>query len=123
MLGLALLVVVVVGLVRLGVLPNPFAASVSGDVALARSDRPGLRVLFVGNSFTYRNGMPSLVRSMSERDGDRRRVFVVQYTKPGGTLRMAARDHRLTDLLREVRWDVVVLQEQSEIPSLPVSER
>jgi hypothetical protein len=123
MVGLALLVAVVVGLVELGVVPNPFAASVSGDVALARSSRPGLRVLFVGNSFTYRNSMPSLVRSMSEGDGDPRRLFVVQYTKSGGTLSMAARDDRLTDLVREVHWDVVVLQEQSEIPSLPAAER
>ena len=110
-------------LVRVGLIPDPFGPSVSGDVALARSSRAGLRVLFVGNSLTYTNGMPSLVRRLAVADPGPRRLFVVQYTRPGGRLEQAARDDRLTTLLRDVHWNAVVLQEQSEIPSLPLSER
>ena len=123
MLGLVGLVALFVALVRVGLVPDPFGASISGDLALARSDRPGLRVLFVGNSLTYRNGMPSLVRRLALADPAPRRVFVVQYTKPGGQLTRAEHDDRLTRLLREIHWNVVVLQEQSEIPSLPSAER
>ena len=108
---------------RFGVIPNPFGPVVKGDLALARGDQDGLRVLFVGNSLTSVNGMPSLVRQLAQSDGNAQPLFVVQYTRDGGTLQQASRDKRLTRLLREVRWDYVVLQEQSEIPAFPLAVR
>ena len=123
MLGLVGVTVLFVALVRLGLIPDPFGPSISGDLRLARSTRPGLRVLFVGNSLTYRNGMPSLVRRLALADPAPRRLFVVQYARPGGRLEQAAHDKRLTTLLSDVHWNAVVLQEQSEIPSLPPTER
>ncbi len=112
-----------VGLVWSGVVRNPFGPVVRGDVELARSDRPGLRVLFVGNSFTFRNEMPELVHKLADADGGRARIFAVSYTAGGWTLRKASRDDGLTGLLRDVRWDVVVLQEQSRLPSLSAMRR
>jgi hypothetical protein len=120
---LAVVVLLYVGLVQAGLIRNPFAWAVSGDLALARSDRPGLRVLFVGNSFTYENRMPSLVRQLARSGPAGPRTFVVQDTKGSGTLHSASTDKGLTKLLAEVHWNIVVLQEQSQLLSLPFEQR
>jgi hypothetical protein len=119
-LALVLGVVLYAGLVRTGLAPNPFAPVVRGDFAQARSERAGLRVLFVGNSFTYENDLPGIVHRLA---GDGAPIFAVSFTAPGWRLRSYARDRKLARLLREVRWDYVVLQEQSQIPSFSSSER
>ena len=46
------------GLERVGVVGALASSARAGDIADARSDRPGLRVLFVGNSLTFVNEMP-----------------------------------------------------------------
>jgi hypothetical protein len=115
--ALAVVLTVYGGLVHAGVLRSPFAPALAGDIELARSNRAGLRVLFVGNSMTFANSMPSTVRRLAAADGSSRRMFVVQYTRGGWTWARAARDDGLRELLHEVRWDVVVLQEQSQMLS------
>jgi hypothetical protein len=66
--SLALVLAAGIGLVRAGLVENPFAPHASGDLALARGDRHGLRVLFVGNSFTFENSMPGLVHQLAAAD-------------------------------------------------------
>ena len=66
--GIVLGVSVYVGLVQSGLAPSPFDPLVRGDIALARSARPGVRVLFVGNSFTYRNGLAAMVHDLAVGD-------------------------------------------------------
>jgi uncharacterized protein DUF4886 len=117
--GVLLAVPLYIGLVKAGVLPNPFAPSVEGDLEFARSDRAGLRVLFVGNSLTYENSIPTLVHELAEKDEGAPPIFAVRYTAPSWTLRRASEDEGLAALLEEVRWDVVVLQEHSAIGSRP----
>ena len=117
-LGLVLGFVLFVGLIHAGLLRNPLAPTLGGDIGLAGSDRPGLRVLFVGNSFTSQNSMPALVRRLAADDEGAVPIYAVQYVAGGWTLREAARDRKLGRLLA-LRWDFVVLQEQSQIPSLP----
>jgi hypothetical protein len=111
LLALIVGVVLYIGAVQAGVLPNPLRPKVEGDLALARSSRPGLRVLFVGNSFTFYNSIPKRVHELSAADESRRKIFAVQYTAPNWRLSKAAKDAGLERLLRQVRWDVVVLQE------------
>lgn len=93
----------------------PFGPKVKGDIELAQSDRPGQRVLFVGNSLTYWNDMPSMVRELAEGDPEGPTLLVVQYTAPGWDLRRASRDKGLRALLEGVAWDDVVLQERSDV--------
>jgi hypothetical protein len=107
------------GLVKVGLARNPFAPVAAGDLRLARSDRDGVRVLFVGNSLTFRNDLPALVHGL----GRRKPIFAGSFTAPGWQLRQFAGDHELDRLLRDVHWDVVVLQEQSQIPSFPADDR
>ena len=108
------------GLVKVGLARSPFAPVAAGDLAFARSAKPGLRVLFVGNSFTFRNDLPELVQRLS---GRRHRIVAVSFTAGGWQLRNFAANRELDRLLHEVRWDVVVLQEQSQIPSFDAEYR
>ena len=121
--GLVLGVSIFVGLVQSGLVRNPLGPVIRGDIELARSDRDGERVLFVGNSFTFRNTMPALVHGLAEADDGSMPIFAVQYTAPRWSLRKASEDDGLENLLEDVRWDVVVLQEKSWFLSLPAEER
>lgn len=96
---------------------------VQGDLRLVRSHRPGLRVLFVGNSFTAANSMISMLAGMADRGyWPALPIYAVEYAPGGSTLARAAYDPRLRRLLAGVRWDDVVLQEQSQIPTFAGSE-
>ncbi len=121
--GLVAGVSLYVGLIQAGVIPFPFGPSVHGDLALARSDRAGMRVLFVGNSLTYYNSMPALVRQLAAGDEGAPPVFAVWYTAPGWNLRGAAGDGDLRALLEDVRWNTVVLQERSDLASSALDRR
>jgi hypothetical protein len=107
------------GLVHIGLARSLLAPNLRGDIALARSDRPGLRVLFVGNSFTFRNSLPALVHELAAGDSGATPIFSVEYAAGGWSLDQANKDDGLDRLLREVHWDVVVLQEKSWLLSLP----
>jgi lysophospholipase L1-like esterase len=121
--GLLLGVAAFAALIALGVVRNPLDPVIGGDIALARSARPGQRVLFVGNSLTYYHNMPGMVGRLAAADPGPKPLIVVSYTRGAAHLSDFAGDGGLGRLLHEVRWDDVVLQEQSMIPSLPPAER
>lgn len=120
--GLALGVSLYIALVGAGLARNPFDPVPRGDVALARSARPGLRVLFVGNSFTFRNALAGMVHELAVYDRGGPQLFAVEYAAPGWTLENAAGSSGLKHLLKDVRWNVVVLQEQSQLLSFTRAE-
>ena len=111
-----------VALVQLGLVQNPLAPVVRGDLVSARSDREGLRVLFVGNSFTYENSMPTLVQRLAANDQGAQPI-IVSVTRGAWTLQRFSRDDRLAALLKDVRWDIVILQEQSQLLSFSPESR
>jgi len=84
-----------------------------GSAADAGPDR-ALRVLFIGNSHTYMNDMPEMVRQLAQAAGAQRR-FLFLMEAPGGS---RLKDHwdrgRAARLLDKARWDFVVLQEQQQ---------
>jgi hypothetical protein len=116
--GIVLGLALYVGLVHVGLARSLLGPTMRGDIALARSDQPGMRVLFVGNSFTFKNSLPALVRDLAAGDDGGSPIFTVEYAAPGWSLRQANKDDGLGKLLHEVRWDVVVLQEKSWVLSL-----
>jgi hypothetical protein len=82
---------------------------------------PCVRVLFIGNSFTHMNALPNIVRELA-RSGDKR--LQVDMIAPGGRrLREHAADPLVHERLAAEAWDYVVLQEQSQIPSLTQMRR
>ncbi len=98
--------------------------AVSGGVGVREElveqvrSRGKLSVLFVGNSYSF--GVP---KAFSKLAGERgRRVRTGHSTYGGWTLAQHV-EHAAT--LTKIRggWDIVVIQEQSRIPSLPASKR
>lgn len=74
------------------------------------------RVLFIGNSFTQRNDLPSLWAGLAE-NGSRGTHIDSQVVAAGGaSLRQHLNKGAATALLNENVWDFVVLQEQSTLP-------
>lgn len=117
--GIVLGLTAYAGLVHIGLARSLFAPILRGDIALARSDRPGLRVLFVGNSFTFKNSLPALVHDLAAGDPGATPILSIEYAAPGWSLQQANEDDGLAKLLQEVHWDVVVLQEKSWLLSFP----
>lgn len=79
-------------------------------------DGAAAHVLFIGNSFTFVNDLPELLRSLAAADG--MTIAVTMHATPGTKLREHAADSYVRELLA-LRWNYVVLQEQSQLPQLP----
>ena len=77
------------------------------------------RVLFIGNSYTEVNNLPQLVQRAAESAGD---MLEYQSNTPGGCTFAQHCTNRSMDLIQQGGWDVVVLQEQSQLPSFPQSQ-
>lgn len=78
-----------------------------------------MRVLFIGNSYTYYNNMPQIFEALVRENG--LAAEVVSVTKGGRKLyeNLDPADEngrKIRELCRENRYDVLVLQEQSWLP-------
>ena len=86
------------------------------QIAFAQSH---LNVLFIGNSYTSVNNLPSLIQQMGYCTGD---TITYQSNLPGGcTFGQHCNNNSMT-LICQGGWDVVVLQEQSQNPSFPIGQ-
>ena len=75
-----------------------------------------LRILFIGNSYTFQNGLPNMVAALFRSEGCNVEVEILA---PGGwTLADHAASNESLNLIASGSWDYVVLQEQSVIPAL-----
>jgi hypothetical protein len=101
---------VLVGLGALGAMRladascSPFASS------------PCVRVLFLGNSYTSVNDLPTVLRDLAGAAGKNVDTNIV--ATGGETLAAHAASPESVGAIRGSRWQYVVLQEQSQIPSL-----
>jgi len=74
-------------------------------------------VLFLGNSYTYVNNLPSLVQQTAASTGN---TFTYDSNTPGGyRLKNHATNTTSINKIKAGNWDYVVLQEQSQFPSFP----
>lgn len=74
------------------------------------------RVLFIGNSFTLRNDLPSLWAGLAENGSRGTHIDSRVVAAGGASLRQHLNKGAATALLNENVWDFVVLQEQSTLP-------
>ncbi len=81
--------------------------------------RPELAVLFIGNSYSF--GVPKGFSKHATAHG--RKVRVGHATSGGWTLKRHSTHPPTLRKIREGNWDIVVIQEQSEIPALPAKKR
>ncbi len=78
-----------------------------------------LRVLFIGNSYSFQ--IPALLEKIARSEGHK--ITVAQVTSGGWTLRQHAASEKTLNKIKSDRWDIIVLQEQSQIPSFPEEQR
>lgn len=76
----------------------------------------GQRVLFVGNSYTEVNNLPQMVQRIAGSAGCQ---MEYQAVTPGGCNFAQHCNGQAMQLICQGGWDVVVLQEQSQLPSFP----
>lgn len=79
-----------------------------------------LRVLFLGNSYTYVNNLPQMLADMAHSAGDS--LYYESNLLGGYTLQNHTADAVSMNKIRQGGWDYVVLQEQSQQPSFPISQ-
>lgn len=75
-----------------------------------------LKVLFIGNSYTYFNEMPTMLASLAQSAN--RPVITGQSTPGGYTLQQHTQDTTTISMISQGVWHYVVLQEQSQIPTI-----
>lgn len=77
-----------------------------------------LRALFLGNSYTAYNNLPTLTADLASAAG---KTLIVDRVTPGGhTLQGHAANTNSLGKIRQGIWDYVILQEQSQIPTIDV---
>lgn len=78
------------------------------------------RALFIGNSYTYANDLPGLIRDLTLAGGD---TLAHESSAPGGyTFQNHSTNTTTLNFLATPGWDYVILQEQSQRPSFPQSQ-
>ena len=90
-----------------------------GELAERVRATPELAVLFVGNSYSF--GVPRAFSQLAAACG--KKVRVGHWTYSGWSLAVHAENTGTLRKIREGKWDIVVLQEHSEIPALPARMR
>ena len=69
------------------------------------------RLLFIGNSFIFRNDLPALIGQMAPHEIETQNIVA-----GGASLRLHLNSGAIENALDEAKWDIVVLQEQSTLP-------
>ncbi len=78
------------------------------------------KVLFIGNSYTYTNNMPLIVDSIANAMGDT--LLFDSRTVGGYTLQQHSTDSVTINKIFSQQWDIVIIQEQSQMPAFPPAE-
>lgn len=79
-----------------------------------------ISVLFIGNSYTYVNDLPTMVSNFSASKG--KTITIGSKTNGGYTFSNHVSDPATYTALNSRAWDVVVLQAQSQEPSFPYDQ-
>ncbi|MEM6884161.1 MAG: DUF4886 domain-containing protein [Verrucomicrobiota bacterium] len=82
-------------------------------LTVLQQEKETVSILFIGNSLTYENNLPKMVKKLAASHGGR--VDVESHTIGGARLREHASSTRLQQLFNQQQWDYVVLQEQSQM--------
>lgn len=79
-----------------------------------------IKVLFIGNSYTYVNDLPHTIAQVAAGLGD---TVIYDSNAIGGyTLQQHSTNATTLSKIAQGGWDYVVLQEQSQLPSFPPSQ-
>lgn len=77
-----------------------------------------MKVLFIGNSYTFMNGMPSMFEKMSQKTG--KNILVEHCTQGGASFHVHSERKELYQTIKKRQWDYVILQGYSRELTEPV---
>ncbi|MDG1477426.1 MAG: DUF4886 domain-containing protein [Vicingaceae bacterium] len=78
------------------------------------------KVLFIGNSYTYGNDLPTMLKTLAESFNDT--IIKDQSTAGGSSLNAHTTNSLTTSKLNQGGWDFVIIQAQSQEPSFSPSQ-
>lgn len=78
------------------------------------------KVLFIGNSYTYGNDLPTMLKTLAESFNDS--IIKDQSTAGGASLNAHTTNTLTTSKLTQGGWDFVIIQAQSQEPSFPPTQ-
>lgn len=70
-----------------------------------------MKILFIGNSKTYRQNMPKIFQNLTEKSGIS--LLVEKATKPGASLLELYKELEIFEKINSEKWDYVILQERT----------
>ena len=76
-----------------------------------------IRALFIGNSYTYANDLPSMIAALAASAGNKPALEYDTHLVGGATLQQHWEEGVALQKIREGGWDFVILQEQSQTPA------
>lgn len=82
---------------------------------LKSTESDSIKVLFIGNSYTYYNSSPELLRALVNEKFSNKPIEVQLISQGGMTLKRHWEEGRAVDAIKSNDWDYVVLQEQSKL--------
>jgi PKD repeat protein len=92
------------------------AVTVTLGLSYVSISQDTLNVLFIGNSYTSFNNLPLLVQNLSTSAG---KTLNIDSNVPGGYLISShLNDETTLSKISQGNWDYVILQEQSQIPTI-----
>ena len=77
-----------------------------------------LKVLFIGNSYTFVNDLPALLTELAASAHSPHRIQTQMIAEPSATLQLLWEKGSAKKAIQDNKWDFVVLQEQSILPTL-----
>lgn len=77
---------------------------------------PKIKMLFIGNSYTYVNNLPSLLTQLAASTGKPKTLETQMVAVGGATLQSHWENAQALEVLKHGSWNYVVLQEQSMLP-------
>ncbi|MFN6483093.1 MULTISPECIES: SGNH/GDSL hydrolase family protein [unclassified Nostoc] len=80
------------------------------------AQQQAIRVLFIGNSYTYFNDLPWLTQQLAASAKEPKTLETEMVVVGGATLKSHWKRGKAIKRLKAKRWDYVVLQEQSNLP-------
>jgi hypothetical protein len=89
--------------------------SFTPSVVRADDSTQPVRVLFIGNSYTYFNNLPVLLEKLAASAPNARPVKATMFVEGGATLHRLWDQKKAIGLIQKEHWDYVVLQEQSSL--------
>ena len=100
------------------ILAATFGGISARGAAAGATGRKPVRVLFVGNSYTYGNKLPQVVARLANSDKTVAPMEVQMVASGGKDLIWHSQNAKTLDAIAKGKWDYVILQDQSLTPTL-----